>query len=114
MNVTIIAASLVVMRPCFQAIFDNLFPGSPYASHNTPDRGNSSRARRVLGYIRSMGEGSKSALREESVHSGPEGGAGIVKTVDIELASQSASTEDILRGTSCYDPHFVWRHVVNS
>lgn len=102
MNITIIAASLVVMRPCFQTIFDNLFPGSPNASHNRPGHGHSSRVRRASGYIRSLGESSKSALRDPSIHTSPEGGAGITKTVDIEMASQNASTEDILRGELCF------------
>jgi hypothetical protein len=102
MNMTIIAASLVVMRPCFQAIFDTLCPTSPYASHNTSSRNTSKygrgRTSRSSGYIVSRDEsGSTGAWRDESAvrH---EAGLGIIKTVDIELASKDASTENILQG----------------
>lgn len=106
MNMTIIAASLVVMRPCFQAIFDTLCPTSPYASHNASSRNTSKYGRgrksRTSGYIVSRDEGSSTgAWRDESAAS-HEGGIGIVKTVDIELASKDASTENILQGKLSY------------
>lgn len=103
MNITIIAASLVVMRPCFQAIFDVAFPKSLYASHNASGRGESSRgeskyrSRRSDGYIMSLDENESAVRREEST--GRRGARErILKTVDIELASKDASTEDILKG----------------
>ncbi|KAL7940497.1 hypothetical protein V8C42DRAFT_337401 [Trichoderma barbatum] len=95
MNITIIAASVVVMRPCFQAIFDVVFPTSLYASHNASSREDSNyRGRRSDGYIRSLDE-NESTVR---------GGERIVKTVDIELASKDASTEDILKETRLRNP----------
>lgn len=42
-------------------------------------------------------ENDSTAQREGST-GGREAGTGIVKTVDIELASKDASTEDILKG----------------
>ncbi|KAK4076568.1 uncharacterized protein Triagg1_4171 [Trichoderma aggressivum f. europaeum] len=98
MNITIIAASLVVMRPCFQAIFDIAFPTSLYASHNTSSRGESTyHSRRSDGYIMSLDDNDGAVQREESI--GKRGtGERILKTVDIELASKDASTEDILKG----------------
>lgn len=47
------------------------------------------------GYIVNPDENDSAAQREEC---GREAGMGIVKTVDIELASRDASTEDILKG----------------
>lgn len=100
MNVTIIAASVVVMRPCFQVVFDRFFPKSQYASHNASKGSKShSRARRSDGYIRSRDETDGGVHRAQSVKSKAESAPGIVKTVDIELASTHASTEDILKGT---------------
>lgn len=98
MNITIIAASLVVMRPCFQAIFDIAFPTSLYASHNASSRGESTyHSRRSDGYIMSLDENDGAVQRKESI--GRRGtGERILKTVDIELASKDASTEDILKG----------------
>ncbi|KKP01046.1 hypothetical protein THAR02_06868 [Trichoderma harzianum] len=102
MNITIIAASLVVMRPCFQAIFDLAFPTSLYASHNASSRGDSNyHSRRSDGYIMSLDENDGAVQREEST--GRRGtGERILKTVDIELASKDASTEDILKGSFTY------------
>ncbi|OBT38692.1 hypothetical protein VE00_10842 [Pseudogymnoascus sp. WSF 3629] len=97
-NITIIAASVVVMRPCFQAIFDVAFPMSLHASHNASSRQDSKyRGGRSDGYIMSPDENDSTAQREGST-GGREAGTGIVKTVDIELASKDASTEDILKG----------------
>lgn len=103
MNVTIIAASVVVMRPCFQAIFDVLFPTSRYAGHNLSNwgtkslTGSRSRSRRSDGYIISPDEQEAGQAGEAagSVESNP----GIVKTVAIEMASDVASTDDILKGS---------------
>ncbi|OAQ71993.2 hypothetical protein VFPPC_12682 [Pochonia chlamydosporia 170] len=90
-NMTIIAASVVVMRPCFQAMFDILFPTSLYATRNASYGSKSKyRGARLDGYIMSRDENAGSSRGET--------GPGIVKTVDIELASKDASTEDILRG----------------
>lgn len=103
MNVTIIAASVVVMRPCFQIVFDHFFPQSQYASHNSSSgAGSNSRGRRSGGYVRSRDETDDRVHREHSISSKVESAPGIVKTVDIELASTHASTEDILRGMLHY------------
>lgn len=67
MNVTIIAASVVVMRPCFQAIFDIVFPTSLYASHNSSSRGDFKyRSRRSNGYIMSLDENIGAVQCDES------------------------------------------------
>ncbi|QYT03393.1 PTH11-type GPCRs protein [Trichoderma simmonsii] len=67
MNITIIAASLVVMRPCFQAIFDLAFPTSLYASHNASSRGDSNyHSRRSDGYIMSLDENDGAVQHDES------------------------------------------------
>lgn len=98
MNITIIAASLVVMRPCFQAIFDLAFPTSLYASHNASSRGDSNyHSRRSDGYIMSLDENDGAVQHDESTGRCATGER-ILKTVDIELASKDASTEDILKG----------------
>jgi hypothetical protein len=76
MSVAIIAASLVVMRPCFQTIHRMMFPGSH--THSTLSGNNPS------GY----GMSHNMTQRDNK---------GITKTVDIELSSRSVSTEDILR-----------------
>lgn len=86
-NVTIIAASLVIMRPCFQAIFNLLFPNSRYNSNNA--KSFSFRPSRYKsGYIMSPSEAAKQAETDIP---------GITKTVDIELASRTMSTEEILK-----------------
>jgi hypothetical protein len=91
-NVTIIAASLVVMRPCFQAIYDYL---RPHSIHNSNDLKHSSlfrstKRRSHSGYILSPSE-----IAKQAESNGP----GITKTVDIELASRTVSTEGQLKGT---------------
>jgi hypothetical protein len=77
MSIAIIAASLVVMRPCFRAIHRAILPNghthtalsSYYPSENVSSApSNGSRERRT----------------------------GITKTVEIEMAVKSGSTEDIL------------------
>ncbi|RFU73203.1 hypothetical protein TARUN_9059 [Trichoderma arundinaceum] len=98
MNITIIASSVVVMRPCFQAIFDVIFPMSLYASHNASSRGESNyRGRRLDGYIISP-DVNESAVRREELNSRRGARERILKTVDIELVSKDASTEDMLKG----------------
>lgn len=98
MNITIIAASVVVMRPCFQVIFDSLFPKSPYASHNASNRRPSKyHRRRSDGYIVSPDE-TEGAARCLASISECDTGTGIMKTVDIELASKDASKENIVKG----------------
>ncbi|PKK53923.1 hypothetical protein CI102_1172 [Trichoderma harzianum] len=104
MNITIIAASLVVMRPCFQAIFDLAFPTSLYASHNASSRGDSNyHSRRSDGYIMSLDENDGAVQHDESTGRRATGER-ILKTVDIELASKDASTEDILKETRLRNP----------
>jgi hypothetical protein len=98
-NMTIIAASVVVMRPCFQALFDIVFPMSVHASHNSSGAKKSGRGGRLDGYIMSPDENDSAPRRD--------GGAGIVKTVDIELRSKDASTEDILKGKLASTASFV-------
>lgn len=90
-NMTIIAASVVVMRPCFQAVFDVVFPMSVHASHNSSGAKKSKlRGGGLDGYVMSPDDNDSAPRRQ--------GGPGIVKTVDIELRSKDASTEDILKG----------------
>jgi hypothetical protein len=77
MSIAITAASLVVMRPCFRAIHQVIFPNGH--THTT-----------LSGYYPS-----------ENVSSAPNKGSterrtGITKTVEIEMAVKSGSTEDIL------------------
>jgi hypothetical protein len=72
MNITIIAASVVVMRSYFQGIFDFIFPKSPYASHNA-----------------SKYNGSNGIEME---------GRGQRMTGVFRLASQTESSQDILQG----------------
>ncbi|EHK20460.1 uncharacterized protein TRIVIDRAFT_223784 [Trichoderma virens Gv29-8] len=104
MNITIIAASVVVMRPCFQAIFDLAFPMSLYASHNASSRGESNyHSRRSDGYIMSLDENDSGVRRKDSAARHGTGER-ILKTVDIELASKDASTEDILKGDRLRNP----------
>ena len=101
-NVTIIAASLVIMRPCFQAIFNLLFPNSRYNSNNA--KSFSFRPSRYKsGYIISPSEAAKQAETDIP---------GITKTVDIELASRTMSTEEILKGQefSAYQLQIISRH----
>jgi hypothetical protein len=77
MSIAIIAASLVVMRPCFRAIHRAIFP-------------NGHTQTTLSGYYPS-----------ENVSSAPNKGSrerrtGITKTVEIEIAVKSGSSEDIL------------------
>ncbi|KAJ3475116.1 hypothetical protein NLG97_g9570 [Lecanicillium saksenae] len=107
MNVTIIAASLVVMRPCFQAIFDLAFPHSQYSSHNRSVWSSKNRSRRSEGYIRSGDESNPSNAKGSFGVNGPalshDSEGGIVKTVNIELASNPVgSEENILKGKYFY------------
>ncbi len=78
-SIAIIAASLVVMRPCFIAIHRMILPNSH--THSSISRNERS------GYISSLprksGEG--------------DGWNKITKIVEVELASRSVSTEEILR-----------------
>ncbi|KAJ6789954.1 hypothetical protein PWT90_09689 [Aphanocladium album] len=107
MNVTIIAASLVVMRPCFQAIFDIAFPHSQYSSHNRSIWSSKNRSRRSEGYIRSGDEsnaGNAKGSFKANTHSlAHDSDTAIVKTVNIELSSNPAGSEDnILKGKPCF------------
>lgn len=108
MNVTIIAASLVVMRPCFQAIFDILFPNSSYSSHNSSRRDSRYRSRpRSDGYIISPDDASNSGRAHHKEYAAEEEARlGILKTINIEL--KNASKEDMLKGT----PHLGRRFMV--
>jgi len=89
-NVTIIAASLVVMRPCFQAIYDFFVRKSSHRNHDFKHSSifRSTRQRSHSGYIISPSEVARRAETD---------GTGITKTVDIELASRTVSTEEILQ-----------------
>lgn len=78
MSLAIIAASLVVMRPCFKAIYRKLFPNSHM--HST-----------LSGYSPSGN------LSSAHSNNGREGRSVITKTVEFEMAVRSISTEDILR-----------------
>lgn len=90
-NVTIIAASLVVMRPCFQAIYEFFFRKSGHSGHDFKHSSifRSTRQRSHSGYIISPSEVARRAETD---------GTGITKTVDIEMASRTVSTEEILQG----------------
>ncbi len=92
------------MRPCFQAIYNFLFPNSAHSTANISGNlgtynghGHSGYAlassERGLGSRLGIGKNGGTGLgfeksREEK---------GITKTVDIEMSSRSVSTEDILR-----------------
>jgi hypothetical protein len=93
-NITIIAASLVVMRPCFQAIFNRVFTNSRYNSNNRSRITNQYGSRRS-GYIMSgNGPSTKKISFDRASDDYPR--TGIQKRVDIELSSRNISTEDIL------------------
>lgn len=92
-NITIIAASLVVMRPCFQAIFNKVFTDSPYNSNNRSRNTQNQYSR--SGYILSDNGPTKKRISSEASDDFPR--TGIQKTVDIELSSRNISTEDILQ-----------------
>ncbi|KFY47688.1 hypothetical protein V495_01861 [Pseudogymnoascus sp. VKM F-4514 (FW-929)] len=93
-NITIIAASLVVMRPCFQAIFNMVFTNSQYNSNNISRHTQNQYSR--SGYIMSDRDpAAKKRASSEASDDFPS--AGIQKTVDIELSSRNISTEDILQ-----------------
>jgi hypothetical protein len=78
MSVAIVAASLVVMRPCFSAIHRMLFPSQhPHSILYGHD-----------------GTGNQSSMASKAAR---EKKMGITKTVEIEMGSQSISQEDILR-----------------
>lgn len=87
-NVTIVAASLVVMRPCFHAVLAMLFPRCPLLQQNTPLIRGESQFGSGTGYIVSDGQKSRDG-HDEMVE------FGITKTVDIEMASSIASAEDL-------------------
>ncbi|OBT84190.1 hypothetical protein VE02_06584 [Pseudogymnoascus sp. 03VT05] len=93
-NITIIAASLVVMRPCFQAIFNRVFTDSQYNSNNRSRQTHNQYSR--SGYIMSDNGPTKKRISSEAASDDfPQ--TGIQKTVDIELSSRNISTEDILQ-----------------
>ena len=79
MSIAIIASSLVVMRPCFTAIYRMIYPNSH--THSSVSGNNRSE------YISPAC----------SKRGGEEGWNNITKVVEVELASRSISTEDILR-----------------
>lgn len=87
-NITIIAASLVVMRPCLHAIYIRIFPKS---RNNIEDR--SSRQEKSLTSVDTIGsnEKAKAKLERKLMYSN-----GILMTTDIELASRSISAGDTL------------------
>lgn len=94
LNVAIIAACLVVMRPCFKAIFA-LLPGgkkppSPYNStHNSLGSVLATKARPRL----------REPSRHEDVDTDPMPlNIGVTKTFEIELSSRNLSTDEILQG----------------
>ena len=94
-NMTIIAASLIVMRPCFQAIFNWLFPSSIYSVGHSSGTIIPTRS----GCRRSLSRKDRSGKSERIDDHDEEGSKGlsITKTVDIELSTRCVSTEEILR-----------------
>ncbi len=84
MNLGIIASSLVVMRPCFQAIRDLIFG----VNVTETSRGTKGRS-----YVISSDGGklsSRVSRRDTTIIR--------TTTVDVQMESRSVSTEDILRG----------------
>jgi hypothetical protein len=82
MDIGIIAASLVVMRPVIQLISHKI------TGKETPGHALSG-SRGPSAYIHMSGSGSGARKRTEY-------GRGITKTVEVELESRNVSTENIL------------------
>ncbi|PMD14914.1 hypothetical protein NA56DRAFT_710356 [Hyaloscypha hepaticicola] len=86
-NITIIAASLVVMQTCFQAIHRKLFPNSAHGTHRCA-HGADGRGLEQPGTIQTFCN-SNSFVKHDK-------GAGIRVTFDVKLESRSISKESIL------------------
>jgi hypothetical protein len=103
LNVAIIAASLVVMRPCFKAIRAMLpssatrsslssEPSGSYGSFGSYGSVSASISGKQKMRLRESGKGWEDAnLKNLGAN------IGVTKTVDIELSSRNFSTEEILQ-----------------
>jgi hypothetical protein len=84
MSIAIIAASLVVMRPCFQAMHKAIFP---HRHHTTLSGNNPSGYGGNSRYLKRDDGKDRDRDRERDNK--------ILKTVVIEMSSQSASTQSM-------------------
>jgi hypothetical protein len=107
LNVAIIAASLVVMRPCFKAIF-GLFPwaathsslsGEPNSSYSSYGSVLAS----IKGKAKERPRGRTRECEEDANLKNLGANTGITKTVDIELSTRNLSTEEILQSKDRLD-----------
>jgi hypothetical protein len=104
MDIGIIAASLVVMRPCFEWFFGLCLGGEHRRSsvkNSQYGQSKGSSFKRGSGYQKALGSGGRKN-RDQWALDSTALGMNITRSVDIKMESKSISKEEILRGDDSY------------